>query len=282
MISKHISASKQTFFQIENKACTATIYLQGAHLTHWQPKHTALPVIWLSDNAIFEQGTAIRGGIPLCWPWFGDKEGDTTHGFARNFDWELIDATSNEDIDELKFVLKSSETTKTLCPFDFELTAVYKLGKELAIELTTENTGESSFEITQAIHTYFYVQDVLKTYIDGLDGRQYIDKTDHLAMKTHHGRFDFKKEQNAIFSSQGVLELIDESVGRKIVVDKSADSYETVVWNPWIERSKNMIDMPDDGYKTMVCIEAGNIGKGAVNILPNQKVKLAQYIAVNH
>ena len=282
MITKLISASQQTFFQIENGACSASIFLQGAHLAHWQPHHTAEPVIWLSKEAIFKQGVAIRGGIPICWPWFGDMEGEASHGFARNLDWDLIKSESHENLDELHFLLRSSAETKKIRPWDFDLIIIFKLGKSLEVSLTTKNLGSESFEITQAIHTYFQVGEVSKISLTGLDGCYYKDKTKNGAIAQHFGPFRFSQEHNNIFSSNGPIEIFDEELNRKISIVKSEDSLDTVIWNPYIERSKAFKDMADDGYKTMVCVEAGNVGENAVAIKPGQEAMIFQHISVEN
>lgn len=281
MITKHKSEEGLEYLQISNESGTAIIYLQGAHLTEWNPQGTE-PVIWMSKNSLFEEGKAIRGGVPLCWPWFGPQEGRQTHGFARNLIWKFDEhymPSPSEDI--LKFSLETSDESLGLWPFRFKLIYTVSIGRLLGLSLATTNMDKVDYELTQAIHTYFQISDIADISIHGLEGCNYFDKTDAFALKLNEGDFTFSKEVDAVFLSQDSATIHDPNWNRDIQVNKSRDSTETVVWNPGETKSKALPDMEDLGYKTMVCVEAANTGEGKILLSPGESTTIYQLISAH-
>lgn len=237
---------------VESPQVRAAVALQGAHLLSWKPTGEE-EVLWLSNNTPFKHGKALRGGVPVCWPWFGPAEDKElpAHGFARNLPWAL--SAYNEDANgvSLTFELKSSDETCKLWPHDFTLYAHYKLGKTCEIEL--EAHGE--FEVTSALHTYFNVGDIANVKVSGL-GNAYIDKVlggekGELA----DGVQTFPDRTDRIYLAAEECSLIhDAGLKRNIEVEHRHHS-NVVGWNPGPALSVSMSDMPDDGYKTFVCVE---------------------------
>ncbi|MFD3246918.1 D-hexose-6-phosphate mutarotase [Rahnella aquatilis] len=230
----------------------AAVALQGAHLLSWQPEGEE-PVLWMSSASAFKEGVAIRGGIPICWPWFGPA-GKPSHGFARNVAWELTDHKETDDGVVLTLTLKNSPETLELWPHAFTLTARFTLGTTCHIEL--ESTGD--FEANSALHTYFNIGDIADVSIKGL-GNSFIDKVDGAKAKQEEGDLTFTGQTDRIYTQpQAISEIVDPVLKRTLVVahENNAD---VVAWNPGSALSVSMADMPDDGYKTMVCVETAQV-----------------------
>lgn len=230
----------------------AAIALQGAHLLSWQPEGEE-PVLWMSSASAFKEGVAIRGGIPICWPWFGPA-GKPSHGFARNMAWELTDHQETDEGVVLTLTLKSSPETLALWPHEFTLTARFTLGATCHIEL--ESTGD--FDANSALHTYFNIGDIASVTVKGL-GNSFIDKVDGAKAKQTEGDLTFTGQTDRIYTRpQANSEIVDPVLKRTLVIAHENNS-DVVAWNPGSELSVSMADMPDDGYKTMVCVETAQV-----------------------
>lgn len=233
------------------KACLA---LQGAHLLRWQPQKTK-PVIWLSEKTAFKKGTAIRGGIPICWPWFG-KVAHPSHGFARNLPWELSAYSEDEEGLLLTLTLKDNDETRQRWPYPFTLIARFKLSHQCEIEL--ESFGD--YQATAALHTYFEIGDIEHVKISGL-GSHYHDKVTDEIVASGDSSLTFSDETDRVYTAPRSASIIhDKSLHRTIEVTHHNHS-DVVVWNPFEEVSSTMTDMSDKGYKTMVCVETARINK---------------------
>ena len=228
----------------------AAITLQGAHLVAWQPEGEE-PIIWLSKETAFKPGVAIRGGVPICWPWFGPA-GKPSHGFARNLAWELTSHSENEQGVKLALTLKDSAETRELWPHAFTLTAKFTLGETCHIEL--ESTGD--FDTTSALHAYFNIGDIDKVKVTGL-GQPFIDKVNGGKASELQGDLTFNGQVDRIFTQpQPTSLIVDSALNRTLVVEHHHNS-DVIAWNPGVELSTSMKDMADDSYKTMVCVETG-------------------------
>lgn len=236
----------------------AAIALQGAHLLAWQPVGQK-PVIWLSSETAFEPGTAIRGGVPVCWPWFGPA-GKPSHGFARNLPWELTAHSETDEAVSLTLTLKDSAETRKHWPHAFTLHAHFTLGASCTIEL--ESHGD--FETTSALHAYFEVGDITNVAVEGL-GQAYLDKVLGGEKGVLNGALTFVGETDRIFTAPEAESLIvDPQLTRKIRVKHSGNS-DVVSWNPGAKNSASMKDMADDGYKTMVCVETAAVSHSQIS-----------------
>ncbi len=246
------------YIEIQNDQAEAKIALQGAHLFHYKAKDKDA-LLWLSQAAYFEEGKAIRGGIPICFPWFGKNKDDPTlpqHGFARTQVWTVV---LEEEIDEgttrIQLQLKPNAYTLTQWAYLFDVILDITVGHELSIALHVSNADTKPFEISTALHTYFSVSDIDNVSIQGLENRTYYDS---LKERTFMQKGDIliQEELDRVYVNPSeTITLLD---GDTKVTLCHEGSNSLVVWNPWIEKSKKMSDMTEDGYRTMVCLEASN------------------------
>jgi glucose-6-phosphate 1-epimerase len=263
-------------------AGSAEIYLHGAHLTSWRPAGGD-EVIFLSARSRFEVGKAIRGGIPICFPWFRAKKDDAgapQHGFARTSPWSLEAVEHVGDSVVISLALESSDATLALWPFAFR--AVYRVtvGAELKLELAVTNTGDAAFEFEEALHTYHRVGDVERVRVAGLDGSSYLDNRDGNKAKVQAGDVVLAGAvDNAYLATESALEIVDPRLGRRVEIEK-AGSRTTVVWNPWSEAAKTMADLGDEEWREFVCVEASNILSGTVTLGPGEEHVLGVTIRV--
>lgn len=269
---------------IENDHATAEIHLHGGHVTAFQPRNRK-PVLWMSREATFCPPKPIRGGIPVCWPWFGtsaEHPDRPQHGFARNREWRVIRAdtgTAGETI--LDLGLKSDPGTMELWPHAFELSLKVIVAGSLTVQLTFLNTGDSPATVAAALHTYFAVGDIAQVRIAGLDGREYHDQLDSMTVKRQNGDITIAEEVDRIYlDTEDDCVIHDAAWNRSIRVAKTG-SRSTVVWNPWIEKSKRMLDFPNDGYPEMVCIETTNAARDQRTVEPGGSHTLSQTVSVD-
>lgn len=273
---------------IENSAATAEIYLHGAHVTSYIPKASGKDLIWMSKDAIFDREKPIRGGIPICWPWFGKPNttenpgANIQHGFARAADWAVKEVNHIDSATtSVTLVLYSTAETLKLYPYCFRAELEVIVGASLKLNLTTYNTGLAPMRITQAMHTYFAVGDIAQTEVTGFDGVAYIDTVPGAAEVncTQSGNIAFDCEVDRIYENfSGTAVIEDKANARKIIVKKS-NSNTSVVWNPWINKAAAMSDYNNDGYLTMVCVETCNITHDAKFISAGESWTLSTEIS---
>ncbi len=257
--------------RVTNADATAAIALQGAQVLEWTPTGM-YPVIWLSKGAKFAKGKSVRGGVPICWPWFGahaEHSDYPAHGFARTSQWMVSAATCLDDgAIKLTFVLPEAEMNSTYWPHKMAVEYTVTIGKQLLMQLTTRNEGSEAVTISQALHTYFAVEDVNNVHVGGLSDCDYLDKVEGFARKHQEGPIHFSHEVDRIYlNAPQECVIRDPGLERDICITTEG-SASTVVWNPWEEKSDQMGDMGIHGYKTMVCIESANASEDAVTIAP--------------
>jgi len=277
---RHGIAGKVTFregaegfavMDVSNSHATASIALQGAHLMTWAPRNEQ-PVIWLSSAAKLATGKSIRGGVPVCWPWFGPHPSEASfpaHGFARTVPWEVAETKALDD-DRTLAVLRLIQTPATRAQWQHpcDLECRITVGESLEIDLVTRNTGTAPFTIGAALHTYFAVNDIRHTAIRGLENCAYLDKVDGGKRKQQTGPVTFSGETDRIYLDSAADILIDDpQLKRRIRIAKRG-SRSTVVWNPWIEKANKMGDLGENGYLNMVCVETANAADDVVTIKP--------------
>lgn len=255
--------------EVKNQYATAKICLQGAHILSWIPEGER-DVIWLSEDAKFAQGKSIRGGVPICWPWFGAHATVSefpAHGFARTSNWQVVKTEAQEDgTTNVFFTMQPQDETKSMWPADTTIEYQLTIGKKLEMELITHNNGTGPITIGQALHTYFNVGDVGDVLLHGLDDTDYLDKLENFATKHQHGPITVDREVDRVYldtSTDCVIE--DKSFMRNIIIIKCG-SNSTVVWNPWQETADKMGDLGKDGYKKMLCVESCNAADDVVTI----------------
>ncbi len=255
--------------EIRNGLAEASIALQGAHVLSFQATGQQ-PLIWMSPDAVFTKAKSLRGGIPICWPWFGPHASDASkpgHGPARTTNWQPIASQSNHDgSTRVSFEMLQSENTAALCGHALRLRLHVTVGSSLHLELETTNLGEHAFSLGQAFHTYFQVGDVQQVSIAGLEGCTYIDKVDGGSNKQQDASVTINAETDRIYlDTSGRCEIIDPSMQRKIIITSSG-SASTVVWNPWVETALKMGDLGQDGYLNMLCVENTNAANDVVQL----------------
>jgi glucose-6-phosphate 1-epimerase len=268
---------------VRNTHATATIALQGATVTGFQP-HGPEPVLWVSRQAVYAEDKAIRGGIPLCWPWFGAHPSDPTkpaHGFVRTRPWTLMrTAGASDGATEVRLGLSDDEATRALWPHAFALELVVTVGPALRVRLIARNTGATPFVCGGALHSYFRVGDVTAIAIEGLDGCAYVDQVDERRLKTQHGAVTIVGETDRVYQDiTGPCTIEDPVLRRRITVAKDG-SRTTVVWNPWQEKARRLADFGDDEYPRMVCVEVANAPGDTATVAPGGEHALETAIGV--
>jgi glucose-6-phosphate 1-epimerase len=269
---------------LSTSAAEAEIFLQGAHLVQWIPRGQQ-PVLFLSPRSLFAGGKAIRGGVPIIFPWFGarsDGKPGPAHGFARTSDWSVEETQLREDGRlEIALVLQPNDAARNFGYAAFHLQYRVTIGPELKLELETRNDGTQPLVYEEALHSYFRVADIKRAFVSGLEGTTYIDKTDGFKRKAQGNQaMRIAKESDQVHLNTKAACFIDDPVSnRRIIIEKSG-SDSTVVWNPWIEKSESMSDMAPDDWKEMLCIETANAADNAVHLSPGASHVLAVSIRV--
>ena len=258
-----------TVIEVKNRQASATISLPGAQLLSWIPAGEE-KVIWLSEDAHFAAGKSVRGGVPVCWPWFGAHESNTdfpAHGFARTTLWQVLSTQDLADgATRIAFTMMPSADNVDMWPAETRVKLQLTIGKKLEMELVTDNDGTQPITISQALHTYFNVAEVSELVLHGLEDTDYLDKVDNFQRKHQQGAITINQEVDRIYldtASDCVIE--DKRLKRKINITKSG-SHTTVVWNPWQESAEKMGDLGEQGYKRMLCVESANVADDAVVI----------------
>jgi glucose-6-phosphate 1-epimerase len=259
--------------QVTGPAASGEIYLHGAHVTSWKPAG-AEEALFLSPNSIWQEGKAIRGGVPICFPWFGDKAGDPhapAHGFVRTKTWQLDSVERNGDGVSVTLSTASDDDTRRWWAADFRTTYRATFGAELVLELTTMNTGSSLLCLEEALHAYYSVGDAAQTRISGLEGSWYIDKTDSFREKLQRtAELVLTAETDRVYlNTEHPVELSDPVLQRRITINRG-NARTTVVWNPWPEKAAQLKDLGGDQWQKMLCIEISNVGHFAVEVAPGQ------------
>ena len=271
---------------VSTRAATAEIYLHGAHVTAWQPAQAAAPVIWMSAASFFQPEKPIRGGVPICYPWFGPHPSDKSapaHGFARLAEWRLDNVRTLRDGSvDLLLVLDPTSGSQT-ADARHAATVAHRItiGAKLMMSLEVRNPGPDTLTFEEALHTYFAVQDVTQIEICGLENVEYLDKVAGFARKRQAAEpIRFTAETDRVYlDTTGACTLDDPGLLRRIVVSKSG-SQSTVVWNPWRDKAAAMPDFGNDEWRGMVCIETANVGDAAVRLEPGERHVMTAEISV--
>lgn len=266
--------------EITTPDAMARVAVQGGQVLEWQPNGQK-PVIWVSKAAVYQPGKGVRGGVPVCWPWFGQLDGKGAHGFVRTRMWEVREAkTDLANTVVLRLGIKDDESTRAQWDHAFDLELIVTVGAALKMELVTKNTGDKPFTITDGLHTYFRVGDINQVKVHGLDGAEYLDKVRDFARERQSGPVTFSSETDRVYINTTADCLIEDPVfGRTIRVAK-AGSASTVVWNPWTEKEKAFSDMAAGEYADMVCVETVNASPDEITLQPGGKHNLTAFIGV--
>ena len=243
--------------EIANAHAEAVIALQGAHVMTWQPKGQA-PVLWLSQFAKFAPGKSIRGGVPVCWPWFGPNANDPklpAHGYARTVMWEVREtATVADGSTYLRLGLIETDATRSQWPHPSSVEVGVTVGSRLRVELTTRNLGDVPFELGEALHTYFHISDVADMSIHGLENCDYLDKVEDFVRKTQQGPIVIESEVDRVYlNTESDCVIEDRGLKRAIRIAKEGG---------------------------MVCVETANAMENVVMVAPGSEHSLVAVISV--
>ncbi|SEO46323.1 D-hexose-6-phosphate mutarotase [Nitrosovibrio sp. Nv6] len=266
------------FIKIGNAKASAVISVYGGQVLSFQPANEPHNLMFLSEAAYYQAGKGIKGGTPVCWPWFGpdpERLGRPAHGFVRNCSWNVIKTETTMDGDSrVTLGLTDTPETRAIWPHAFNLSLEITVGESLNLELITRNTSAQVFHITQALHTYFRVGHIDQVTISGLEGAEYIDKADNSLLKFQMGAVTIGTEVDRIYRGiEGELIIDDAAFGRRIRI-ASRGSKTAVVWNPWSAIAAEMGDLKDDDYKRFVCVETANAGSDIVKVSPYGECRL--------
>ena len=264
--------------EINNEHARAVISLYAGQVLSYQPVNQTQDLMFVSDNAYYQTGKAMKGGSPVCWPWFGpdpENKGRSSHGFVRNRLWSMRSLSSTQDgATKVTMGVVDTPETRQIWNYSFDLAIAITVGSSLTIELITHNTGENNFSITQALHSYFKVGDITKVQVLGLADKSYIDKVDDGKQKTQTGIVSFTQECDRIYLDvPSELTIDDASLNRKIKVSTS-NSKTAIVWNPWSEISANMADLADLDYQNFVCVETANAANEIIEVAAGSEYKM--------
>lgn len=257
--------------ELNKRGAHAVVALAGAQLLSWQPDGQD-EAIWLSPDAKVTAGKSLRGGTPVCWPWFGvdpDDSARPAHGFVRGAPWQVLRTRPTPGDVAITFAFDTTCGHHEFWPHAARAELTFRLSRDLlSLDLKTVNTGSAPFVLGQALHTYFAVGSIAATEVTGLNGCTYIDTLDNWRRHTQRGPVRFESEVDRIYlDTPDVVEIADIANARCIEIT-ARGSRSAVVWNPWIAKSERLGDMGADGYRRMVCVETANAADDVVTLAP--------------
>ncbi len=260
---------------VTTKSSAAEIYLNGAHVTHFQ-KNSEPPLIFMSAKSYFAPGKPIRGGVPICYPWFGNRDGEPSHGFVRSAEWQLVKTSAAPDgAVTLRFALPQVPGREAWR--DLRTEFIVTVAETLTMELIAANDscGEM-LEIENCLHTYFQVGDIGAVSVHGLEGAAYLNFAEGdtgVPRPAESFPLRINRETNRTYcGTASAVEIRDEKLQRVIRVEKTG-AQSTVVWNPWTTQK-----LPDDfdpaEHQHMVCVESGNVKADKIHLAPGKSAAL--------
>ena len=266
------------FIEVTTANSSALISVYAGQVLSFRPAGEMDDLMFLSEKAYYQTGKAIKGGAPVCWPWFGaDPQGlgRPAHGFVRNRMWNVV-ATETTESGEIRVILGLEDTPETtaIWPQSFTLMLEITVGKSLNLELVTRNTGAQLFPVTQAFHTYFKVGDISQVSVSGLEDTDYIDKVDNSALKKQIGPVVINEEVDRIYLGVRDELVINDIVLKRRIRIRSGGSKSAVVWNPWAKISAEMADLQDNDYRNLLCVETTNAATDVVEVSPGRESRL--------
>ena len=271
------------FATVSNKRADADICLYGAHVTNFRPQN-AMDILWLSPESSFEVGKPIRGGIPVCFPWFGPHKTDPDkpqHGFARLMYWDVVEtATLPGDESLVRLQLCSSDETKIYWPYDFCAEMTFVVGQALTATLKVTNTSAEMFEYTCALHSYYNISALENLTIEGLQGTTYYNQ-----LTTENGIQEVVLLQiqepitRHYLNTENPVVIADSIFHRRIRIEKSGSKV-TTVWNPGEETCAKIDDLPDDGFHAFLCVEATNAFNYPIRLAPGESHETSAIIGL--
>jgi len=273
------------FIEISNPLAEAKIGLQGAHVAWWRPKSSSEDVLWLSSNARYEKGRSIRGGVPICWPWFGDHPTDgnfCVHGFARVIPWQLIKVVDLKNgATQVSLKLKPTDEAKKQLTYNYDLELTITVGESLYLNLKTTNLSNHPFVISEGCHTYFYVSDIESIKVTGLENMVFSDKFANFNRDIQREPIKFSGPFDRVYTNTSNDCYIEDEKFNRVITIKKSNSDSTVIWTPWDKIANQMADMgKKDEWRRMVCVETANLLENSVVIYPDVSHSIATEYSV--
>jgi glucose-6-phosphate 1-epimerase len=264
------------YVEVNTALCQARIFLQGAQIDYFQPVGKP-PLLWVSSADDYQPGNGIRGGVPVCWPWFGmsSEANFPQHGFARTRIWALESVEMRNQLVDLRFSLKISEQDKIYWPHNTEVSVLFTLSDTLSISLVNTNVGDETVTLTQALHSYFPIEDIHQLKASGFSGSKYIEFAEGPYPQTTDEVL-FDRETDRVYTDLGPVQLLHTPQGTIEVSRENSQS--AVLWNPWIEKSQRLGRFNPEDYLTMVCLEAANVLEDKVVLAPGETHSLVTHI----
>ena len=258
---------------------------QGAQILSYFADIEQPPLIWLSDCAEYLRGQGVRGGVPVCWPWFGDIQcnplavqkmttvGAPFHGLARTMDWQLMHSSADSSGVQLSLQLNASQGLPGW-PHAAMLQLHIELGKRLTVRLDNHNLGSEPLAISQALHTYFAVSDIHKVVVQGLAGCPYHETLEQWQPREQIGDLSFSGETDRVYLDVPThLQIVDQGWQRRIHL-RTQGSQSAIVWNPWIDKAQTLSGFASTAWQQMLCIENANVLADHLLLAPNQRHSL--------
>jgi glucose-6-phosphate 1-epimerase len=264
---------------------TAEIYLNGACVTSWNPASEDSDALFVSKTSPFINGKAIRGGVPIIFPWFGPCPFDPKlpqHGFARNTPWDVSAALASEVSSQITFGLDSNMQTQQLWPHDFSLRFTVSVTTVLSMDLLVTNRSTDTISFDEALHTYFTVADVRQAAVTGLGNATYIDKTDGFKRKVLPvGDLRLAAETDSLFVDVAGPHLLkNRGPGKRDILITKDRSASTVVWNPWETKGEGMAELTGGQWPGFVCVESVNAADNIVRLGPGQSHRMRTLLSL--
>ena len=265
---------------VDIDACSGEVHDQGAQVTRWTPAGTS-DVLYVSTAVRLQQGGAIRGGVPVCWPWFGPGRAagmEPAHGFVRTAPWDLVERVEGDDAVAFSHRVTSRIATSPHWPHPYTLELRSRFGRRLELSLTSTNTSDAPVDLEEALHAYLAVGDIRQVRLEGLDGATFFDKVTDTE-RQQSGPVTFEGETDAVFRTSEAVTVVDPVLGRRLVITTGGAS-NVVVWNPWEEKAAEVRDIGDGDWLRFVCVEGANVFENAVALDPGESRTMTYTIEV--
>ncbi len=283
---ERVELDQLTCWRIRVAGSELLVAQQGAQILGYRQGEQP-PLIWLSPDAAYRAGQSVRGGVPICWPWFGDLrrnpqavqahyqlEQVPAHGLVRALDWELLGIDEEDDAVTLRFAYDTRNQPLEGWPRDVGLTFFVRLAQDLGMSLETHNRGDTPLTLSQALHTYFAVSDVRQVGVEGLQACRYIDTLqDWQELRQQHAPVFAAETDRIYLDTPARLSIVDPGWGRRIHLD-ARGSRSAVLWNPWIDKARRLSQFPDDAWQNMLCIETDNVLEDVVQLKTDERHRL--------
>ena len=280
-----ITRGELACWQVRHRGQTLVVAEQGAQVLEYRLDNEP-PIIWLSEQAAYVSGAGVRGGVPVCWPWFGglafnpdavqqaySLDDPPAHGLVRSIAWTLIDQQQNDDVAELVFQPEPTQLVDA-CPA-VQPSLKIRLDIALTLSLVNHNVGVNPVTLSQALHSYFAVSDSRQVTLQGLDQKPYVDAMDDWHSHRQSGPLTFREETDRLYLQLGPTLHIDDPGWQRRVTLTTTGSHSAVVWNPWVEKSQRLSQFAPDAWQRMLCIETARVLDDVLTLAPDERHEMS-------